>query len=509
MHRCMSTRSVSCFSSLLLLLAAGCVGSVDPADPGGGTDSASVDASLAAGRTRTFTGSVNNGGTWRKGIKAESDGTLTVTLAWTNPAANLALTLRKQRTDLQSGTPIAAENLEIARDVEAGEAFTVFVKSLSGSSAFTVTVNLDGAVAPPPPAPVCGDANCNGTETCSSCAADCGQCPAVVVCGDASCGGTETCNTCAADCGQCPPAPPACGDETCNGTETCSSCGSDCGACPPPPPPPPTTTDVPAPVAPGKQWSLVFSEEFDGASYDKAKLTPCFDWNWGACTSTFNTGREHYDPGQILVEGGVARMLITPRSSSYADGACQNGQCTYNAGLLSTARKLASDSNYLYTFTYGYVEARIKFPAQRGFFTAFWMLPADPSYSYRSEIDIVEILGDDPTTMFMTYHYNDRSSSHGVNNGKFNNGACPVKDYSKEYTRFGVDWQPDHVAWYIDGIKCGEFKGNTTTVESGPMQVILNNMVDMSWQRSWGVGLTDPTQRGEMGVDYLRIYQQK
>src|SRR5258708_24831231 len=52
-----------------------------------------------------------------------------------------------------------------------------------------------------------------------------------------------------------------------------------------------------------------------------------------------------------------------------------------------------------------------------GFFTAFWMLPTDTTYTYRTEIDILEHLGHDPETMFMTYHYNDRSTSFAVNSG--------------------------------------------------------------------------------------------
>jgi len=41
------------------------------------------------------------------------------------------------------------------------------------------------------------------------------------------------------------PPPPICGDNDCNGTETCSTCPQDCGTCPPPPDtiPPPTDDD--------------------------------------------------------------------------------------------------------------------------------------------------------------------------------------------------------------------------------------------------------------------------
>lgn len=72
----------------------------------------------------------------------------------------------------------------------------------------------------------CGDAACNGGETCSTCAADCGTC--VPYCGDSTCNGTETCSTCAADCGTCPSGP-TCGTGVCEAGESCSSCLWDCG----------------------------------------------------------------------------------------------------------------------------------------------------------------------------------------------------------------------------------------------------------------------------------------
>jgi hypothetical protein len=47
----------------------------------------------------------------------------------------------------------------------------------------------------------CGDGECNGGETCSSCQQDCGTCPPV--CGNGVCEPGETCSTCTADCGSC------------------------------------------------------------------------------------------------------------------------------------------------------------------------------------------------------------------------------------------------------------------------------------------------------------------
>ena len=72
---------------------------------------------------------------------------------------------------------------------------------------------------------VCGDAVCAPTETCASCAADCGMCQGA--CGDSVCDPNETCTSCPGDCGGCS----VCGDGTCDANETCQSCYQDCGVC--------------------------------------------------------------------------------------------------------------------------------------------------------------------------------------------------------------------------------------------------------------------------------------
>lgn len=266
----------------------------------------------------------------------------------------------------------------------------------------------------------------------------------------------------------------------------------------------------PAPTAAGKQWEVVFSEEFSGTSLDSTKLTPCFDWNYGGCTESFNTGKERYLPSQVRISNGTAKLVAEPLSPPYPSGGCYQGQCTYKAGLISTARPRAdSGLPYLFAFTYGYVESRMKFPSTPGFFTAFWMLPANPSFSYETEIDIVEILGGHPDTIFMTYHYGGRSRSYNVNNGLHNNGACAAKDYSSDFVTFGLDWQPTYVAWYIDGVKCGQFSGSTSTIEDGPMQLILHMMIDNQWERDWGSVLPSQDLVRQLEVDYIRVYQQQ
>ena len=56
---------------------------------------------------------------------------------------------------------------------------------------------------------------------------------------------------------------------------------------------------------------------------------------------------------------------------------------------------------------YGYFEAKIKVPKGNGLWPAFWMMPY---HAWPPEIDIMEILGRDTDTMYMTNHWGTASS---------------------------------------------------------------------------------------------------
>jgi Glycosyl hydrolases family 16 len=283
-------------------------------------------------------------------------------------------------------------------------------------------------------------------------------------------------------------------------------------ACAPPTPPvAPSAGAIPTPpiaAPPGKSWTLDFNVDFDGTSLDTSKLKSCFDWDVGHCTSSFNSGKEHYLPDQVQLSNGAAHLVAEPLSPPYSDNACYDGVCTYKSGLLSTARPDQS-SPYLYSFTYGYVEARLKLPTTPGMFSAFWLVPARPDYQYAYEIDILENLGGKPDVIYQTYHYNNRERSYKVNDlSKDTNGACAKKDYSAAFHTYGVDWDRDHIAFYIDGNECGRMTPTDPSMIAGePMQIILNLMVDNSWGRDANLVLPSQTITDHLDVDYLRVWQ--
>ncbi|KKQ78911.1 MAG: hypothetical protein UT02_C0053G0002, partial [Parcubacteria group bacterium GW2011_GWC2_38_7] len=160
-------------------------------------------------------------------------------VSFAHNGANHAVELTSSKlTTKKSGLRITSEpvNVSLEEDVIAGvdsngntyNDLEVMIQTVESDTVSVVGIKeIDEDI---PLQPVCGDTQCNGTETCSTCAGDCGVC--APVCGDLVCNGAETCNTCAGDCGICPPVA-VCGDHTCNGTETCNSCSQDCGICPP------------------------------------------------------------------------------------------------------------------------------------------------------------------------------------------------------------------------------------------------------------------------------------
>ena len=71
---------------------------------------------------------------------------------------------------------------------------------------------------------VCGDGQCDGTESSKTCPKDC---PTGPICGNGACEAGESSSTCPIDCG---PPKPVCGNGLCESGESSASCPKDCGA---------------------------------------------------------------------------------------------------------------------------------------------------------------------------------------------------------------------------------------------------------------------------------------
>ncbi|MCA9602861.1 MAG: hypothetical protein KC417_12585 [Myxococcales bacterium] len=182
-----------CFLGIALEGCMGVVGDTETA-----SDSEQADLLLRADTERTLTGTLDANGihTRRRGVRIDADGTLLVTLSWSDPAADFDLRLKRGTTVLAQGEPTDETAHEIVRDVRKGERYTVEAIALEGMDNYVISIRLVGAEDPtsdpnpdagtpdtgtpdasnPPPADSCGNGICGATEACDTCAADCGAC---------------------------------------------------------------------------------------------------------------------------------------------------------------------------------------------------------------------------------------------------------------------------------------------------------------------------------------------
>ena len=177
----------------------------------------------------------------------------------------------------------------------------------------------------------------------------------------------------------------------------------------------------------------------------------------------------------FLVDKGVLTITAAPTPDSLARA---TGGADYTSGLLTTETSFSQQ--------YGFFEVRAQMPAGQGFWPAFWLLPTDKSWP--PEIDIFEMLGKDPDTVYLTSH-----TSKGAT------GGAALADTTQWHT-YGLDWNKDNLVWYIDGIEV--FRTATPDSMRKEMYMLLNLAVG----GSWGGAPDATTGAGEFDIDWVHVY---
>jgi beta-glucanase (GH16 family) len=253
-------------------------------------------------------------------------------------------------------------------------------------------------------------------------------------------------------------------------------------------------------------WKLAWSDEFNGAA--GAPPNPSV-WGrevgdgvaignpgWGNDELQFYT-----DSSDNASTDGRGNLAITAKA---ADGVqqCYYGPCKYTSARLLTKQR--------FELAYGRVEARIKVPRGAGLWPAFWMLGSDIDqvpWPQTGEIDIMENVGRLPNEVFGTLH--GPGYSGGQSYGDTYDFGRPMAD---SYHTYAVEWQPDKIAWFVDGIQYHQatpsdpFMQGKQWVYNHPFFMLLNVAVGGNFGGAVGPDTTFPQQ---MLVDYVRLYQAK
>ncbi|WP_445735986.1 glycoside hydrolase family 16 protein [Mariniflexile sp.] len=208
---------------------------------------------------------------------------------------------------------------------------------------------------------------------------------------------------------------------------------------------------------------------------------------WGNNELQYYTNRTE----NVKVENGV--LIISARKESF------NGS-SYTSARLLTKGKLEQ--------TYGRFEARMRLPYGQGIWPAFWLLGDDLNgtevWPQIGEIDIMEYVGNKPTSVFGTVHgpgYSGGESiskSYELMNDRFDTG----------FHVFGIEWGPDYINYYVDNVLYNQVTPKDVPGEwvfnRGPFYIILNLAVGGSLPGSPNEETVFPQN---LLIDYVRVYK--
>jgi beta-glucanase (GH16 family) len=245
----------------------------------------------------------------------------------------------------------------------------------------------------------------------------------------------------------------------------------------------------------GKDWKLVWSDEFNGTGLpDSLKWT--FDignWGWG------NNELQYYTANRV-------------------ENARQE-----NGNLIIEARK--DDGNYLWSsarlttrgkesFLYGKIEFRAKVPAGRGTWAAGWLLGDqyrdELSWPYCGEIDVLENVGYemDQKTGDGKTHASIHCGAYYFKLGNQPTSIVDVKNMNNGYHVYSIEWLNGSISILIDGKKYFDYHdaaNNLTWPFNKPQNIIINLAMGGGWGGLKGM---DPDMKSaQYIIDYVRVYE--
>lgn len=225
------------------------------------------------------------------------------------------------------------------------------------------------------------------------------------------------------------------------------------------------------PSIPG--WYLIFNDEFEGDEVDLSK------WRIEDAALIKNNELQYYTPDDVYLRDGFLVLRSQKRPM---------GGREYTSGLVETTGK--------FSFIYGRVEVRARLPGTKGLWPAHWLMP--DSGKWPPEIDIMELVGHRPNTVHMTNHYGT-----WPNNRYETRVYTGPDDFTKGFHTFAVEWEPDEIRWYVDGIQRFFTRKNIPGDPNEPFRIILNTAVGGNMP-----GKPDDTTVFPQYhvIDYVRVY---
>ncbi|HEX5182952.1 MAG TPA: glycoside hydrolase family 16 protein [Allosphingosinicella sp.] len=250
---------------------------------------------------------------------------------------------------------------------------------------------------------------------------------------------------------------------------------------------------APAAAAPPPGYTLVWSDEFEsGTAPDPRK------WSWDTEANAqrwWHDEAEYYSanrPENARIENGHLVIEVRREDLKRMKG--------YAGQQYSSARLITRDKA---EWTYGFFEIRAKLPCNRGGWPAIWLV--GPAWPAGGEIDIMEQLGFDPTTIYGTLHSPETEQGHAHDGDK-----TIVPDACAAFHDYQAEWTPAAITLLVDGKPYYHFdKPAHATAGNWPFAtpefLILNVAMGGAWAGQKGID--DNALPARMEVDYVRVYR--
>jgi beta-glucanase (GH16 family) len=208
--------------------------------------------------------------------------------------------------------------------------------------------------------------------------------------------------------------------------------------------------------------AVVWHDDFDGPAGSGVDATK---WSFDTGGSGWgNQELQFYNSGTTNVaKDGQGHLVITARKTPTTGTApqCWYGRCQWTSGRILTRNK--------FTRTFGHIEARIQVPNGQGLWPAFWML-GGPSWPTDGEIDIMEIVGRQPNTLFGTLHGPGYSGGNGY--GRTTTSATP---WWQGFHTYAIDWSSNLIVWRVDGREFFRATPQSLTQTKGNVRWVYNH----------------------------------
>ena len=237
---------------------------------------------------------------------------------------------------------------------------------------------------------------------------------------------------------------------------------------------------------------MVWNDEFNGTGLpDDAK----WDYEQGYVRSGES---QYYTKKRIenaYQQGGYLH-LVSRCDSSTIDGAMRP---ISSASIITQGKA---------SWLYGYIEVRAKVPYLAGIGTwpAIWMVASENYYGgwpASGEIDIMEHIAAD----YRNVHFSQHSSDFHADNCKTKVVYCPTA--STEFHTYGLQWTPETMIWYLDGVAKFPINNTTHLWSTWPFNKSFYLLLNLA-MGGWGGKVDNQLLKSnpqDYQVDYVRIFQ--